>query len=487
MIRLQVANFALRDVTPGSEGPLLPPAGRLFTIVILCLSSALCVLASVSPSFADDALPVSGRLDLRGVEALDRDSVKEDPSLEGRIKLDTAGPEWRFHSWLEGGLDGSVKRPARDHSLLKNYDEVYQSNTPYLEFKELYVTRSAGDLDLRAGIQRFAWGRLDEYPPNDRLNPWDYTQFLRKPLEDRKIGVPSFSATLNEGDWTYDAVLVPVFVPYRLPLPDERWAGSSIASMIAQTLPNATITPQEPDLPGRKPGNSNAGLRMKRVGDIEWALDLFHGYDPKPVFRTTALSINPRGGAFVVDPGYVPDFHKIDVIGMDAAAVRGDLSIRAEAAYTFHRYLNIRRELWGYPAVPAPGVLPLNPIIEQKHDTLDYGIGADYRLFEDGLLTFQAQQTLTLGDVDLLYERKVETILWANLKAGFMNQKIETNLNLAYNPEHGDRMTRANAWYVFSDTWKAGVSYAAFTGPAQSLFGRFSRNDQVEGEFVFAW
>jgi hypothetical protein len=458
----------------------------LFTVLLRSTSLVFFIFLTVSPSFADEALSVSGRLDLRGVEALDRDSVREDPSLTGLVKLDATGPEWRFHSWLEGGWDGSVKRPAQDNSLFKNYDQVYQSNTPYLEFKELYVTHSSGDLDLRAGIQRFAWGRLDEYPPNDLLNPWDYTQFLRKPLEDRKIGVPSLAGTLTKEEWTYEAVWVPVFVPYRLPLPDERWAGSSITSLIAQTVPNAKILPQEPVLPERKIANSSVGLRVKRVGDIEWALNLFQGYDPKPVFRTTALSIIPQGGVIVIDPGYVPDFHKIDVIGLDAAAVRGDLSIRAETAYTFGRYLNIRRELWGYPTVPAPGIFPLNPI-EQKHDTLDYGIGADYRLFEDGLLTFQAQQTLTFGDVDLLYERKIETILWANLKAGFMNQKIETNLNTAYNPEHGDRMTKANAWYMFSDAWKAGVSYLAFTGPPLSLFGRFSRNDQVEGEIVYSW
>ncbi len=447
----------------------------------------LIISCSALPSFADDGLSLSGRLDVRGVDALDRDSVKESPSTEGRIKLDATGEAWRFHSWLEGGWDGSVKRPPRDSGLFKNYDRVYQSNSPYLEFKELYLTHSSGDLDVRAGIQRYAWGRLDEYPPNDLLNPWDYTQFLRKPLEDRKIGVPSVSAALNRSAWTYEAVWVPVFVPYRLPLPDERWAGASPAMTIAQAVPSVEIVPREPDLPDHTMGNSTVGFRVRRGGDVEWALNLFHGYDPRPVFTTTALSIIPRGETVLIDPGYVPDFHRITVVGLDAAAVRGDLSMRAEAAYTFNRYLNIRRGLWGYPTIPLPGTLPLNPIIEQKHETLDYGIGADYRLFEDWLLTVQAQQTVTFGDIELLYERRVETTLWANVKAGFMNQKLETNINAAYNPEHGDRMTKANAWYVFSDSWKAGVTYVAFTGPDQSLFGRFSRNDQVEGEILFLW
>lgn len=459
---------------------------HLFISWLKSASLLFLILFIASPSFADDSLTFSGRLDLRGVNALNSDSVMENPSLTGRVKLDTTSSAWRFHSWLEGGWDGTVKRPARDASLFKNYDQVYQSNTPYLEFKELFVTHSSNDLDVRAGIQRFTWGRLDEYPPNDLLNPWDYTQFLLKPLEDRKIGTPSVSATLNRGDLTYDAVWVPVFVPYRLPMPDERWAGSSLASMLAQYIPNARIVPQQPDLPDHTIENSNIGLRIKRSGEIEWSLNFFHGYDPRPVFKTTAFTILPQGGAVIVDPGYVPDFHRISVIGMDAAAVRGDLSLRAEAAYSFNRYLNIRRELWGYPAIPLPGIYPLNPV-EQKHDTLDYGIGADYRTFEDGLLTMQAQQTIIFGNVDELFERKVETILWVNLKIGWLNQKVETNLNLAYNPEHGDTMAKANVWYVFTDSWKAGVTAIELSGPSQSIFGRYARNDQVEGELIYSW
>lgn len=439
------------------------------------------------PSFAEEPVSFSGSFNLRGVDALERDSVREEPSSTGKMRFDTTNQAWRFHSWLEGGWDGAARKPEQDHALFKSYDSVYQSNTPFLEFKELYVTHSSGNIDLRAGIQRFAWGRLDEYPPNDLFNPWDYTQFLIKPLEDRKIGVPAVAATLSAKDWTYETVWVPVLVPYRLPMPDERWAGTSIAATIAQNVPNGQIVPQEPDLPDRAIENSSVGLRIKRTGDIEWAINLFHGYDPRPVFKTTALSIIPQATGVNIDPGYVPDFHKISVIGMDAAAVRGDLSLRAEVAYTQDRYLNIRRELWGYPSVPSLGINPLNNSIEQKHTTLDYGLGADYRMFEDGLLTVQAQQTTIFGNTDQLYENKTETLLWANIKIGWMNQKIETNLNVAYNPEHGDNMAKANVWYVFSDSWKAGVTGITLEGPAQSIFGRYARNDEVEAELAYSW
>ena len=452
----------------------------------LCLACILLAAKSfTAPCLAGDYLSVSGRLDLRGVVALDGDSEEEYPSLIGRLKIDTPPSKWRFHSWLEGGWDGTVKLPARDNALLKKFDEVYQSNTPFLEFKELYVGYAANDLELRAGIQRFAWGRLDAYPINDLLNPWDYTRFILRPLEDRKIGVPSLSANLYKGDWSLEAVWVPVLVPYRLPLPDERWFGRSILSEFSRAA-DAKTEPGEPYLPPRILENSAVGLRVQRAGDIEWALNLFHGFDPRPVFKTTALAITPQSGKIRIDPGFVPDFHKITSIGVDAAAIAGDWSLRAEAAYTFDRVFNTRQELWGYPEAPVPGVFPLAPN-QHRSDTVAYGVGADYRIAEDVLLTLQAQQTVILDRPNTLYDRQFETLLWGNLKVFLMNHKVETNLNIAYNPEHGGGKGRLNLWYTFTDSWKAGITAVAFTGPSQSLFGRYADIDQVELEIRYAW
>lgn len=415
------------------------------------------------------------------MEELRAESVPEDPGLSGRIKLDVSASPWRLHSWIEGGWDGAVTRPSRDHSLLKSFNEVYQDNTPFLEVKELYLEHAGGLLDLRLGIQRFSWGRLDEYPANDLLNPWDYSQFLRRTLEDRKIGVPSLFAGVNAGDWTVQAVWVPVLVPYRLSMPDERWSLTS-----SVPAPNAEIIPAEPVLPPRRTRNGSIGLRVLHAGGIEWAVDFYHGYDPRPVFRSTSLTIVPLGGKLLIDPGYVPEFHRITSLGLDGATVLGNLSIRAEAAYSWNRVFNVRTELWGYPAAPLPGSYPLDPA-ELESDALDYGIGADYLPFEDVMLTVQAQQTVIFDRTDALYDRRVETLVWTNLRIGWMNQKIETNVAAAWNPEHGAVMSKANAYYTFSDSWKAGVTGILFDGPPQSFFGRYARNDQIEAEIITAW
>ena len=125
-----------------SKIPAMHIKSRSLSRSLLLLLLAALFLAS--PSRGDESFSSSGRLDLRGVEPLNSDTAPEDPGLTGRIKFDANTSSWKLHSWLEGGWDGTVKRPARDHSLFKNYDEVYQSNTPYLEFKELYLTHTPG-------------------------------------------------------------------------------------------------------------------------------------------------------------------------------------------------------------------------------------------------------------------------------------------------------------------------------------------------------
>ena len=187
-------------------------------------------------------------------------------------------------------------------------------------------------------------------------------------------------------------------MPYRFPLPNERWFGTSPASAFSQDT-TVAITPREPDLPSRTIENGNIGLRARHTGDIEWAINFFHGYDPKPVFKTTTFVIARKDGQTVIDPGYVPDFHKITSIGLDGAGVVGDWSIRGEAMYSINRHFNINQEFWGYPLLPLPGTYSLNSI-EVKSDALYYGIGADYRLFEDGLLTMQVQASGHRFDAD---------------------------------------------------------------------------------------
>jgi hypothetical protein len=458
----------------------------MIRIVVKYLSLLLLMaLGPAPPLCGDEGISAAGRLQLTIPYAMDHDSTREEPTLSGRLMVDAEKEAGRLHLWLEGGWDGTVRGSREDHGILKSLDEVYQDNTPYLEVKELYGERSLAAIDWRVGIQRFSWGRLDEFPVNDLFNPWDYRQFIVKSLEERKIGVPAVSASLNREEWNYQLVWAPWHVPYRLPDPDERWAVLPMAGLFPD-LAGAEVNMQEPELPARTLANGSFGLRLQRLGDIDWAINLFHGFDPRPVFATTALRVTETGSGKIIDPGLVPSFHRITSLGLDGAVVLGDWSLRGEAAATFNRGFNLRPELWGYPIHPAAGVTEL-PDIELTRDTIDYGLAGDYRLVEDVTLTLQAQQTLIIHRPGTLYDRACETILWANLRVYFLNQKLETTVNPGYNPEHGASMLRASITYVINDAWKTSLTGLVLDGPPPSLFGRYAANDQLGLELVYAW
>ncbi|MDD2467516.1 MAG: hypothetical protein PHI97_26335 [Desulfobulbus sp.] len=435
---------------------------------VVLLSSLIAGTASCFGG-TEDALAVSGQLKLSADYALDRHSARENPELAARLILDDQRTAWNLHAWIEGTWelnDGDQRGTA-----CKYFDSVYESEPRPFDAKELFAERKAVGIDWRIGVQRFSWGRLDEYPINDLFNPWDYDQFIIKPMEERKVGVPAVSAGFGGLDWSAQLVWVPWFVPYRLPSPESRWA--------------MTATDQEPDLPARTLDNGAFGVRVQWMGEIESALSFFHGYDPRPVFERTLRSVtNSNAGWNGYD--FVPTFHKITSVGMDAAIVIGPVSLRGETAWTGNRVFNIHPALWNDSDLQSYNTGGLSPI-ERECDTLDYGLAADYRPFEDGLLTIQAQQTAMLSRPDSLYERQIETLLWVNLKVDWLNQKIETHCNLAHNPEHGASMIRAGVTYVFTDSWKTNLTAVILSGPPQSLFGRYAMNDQIRLELVYQW
>ena len=132
-----------------------------------------------------------------------------------------------LRGWLGGPIEGG-------HPGLYNLVHAFQNTTPALEFREAYAELRVGRTRMRAGIQQFAWGRLDGIPPTDVLNPRDFHDPFVTEFEDQKVGVPALSMTYDAPDFSFIGqprlllAYVPVAVPSRLPLLQERWFPSSI-------------------------------------------------------------------------------------------------------------------------------------------------------------------------------------------------------------------------------------------------------------------
>jgi hypothetical protein len=121
---------------------------------------------------------------------------------------------------------------------VSNFNHAFQNLSPSLDLSAAYAELHLHSADLRAGVQSFAWGKLDGIVPTDVITPRDYHDPLLHEFEAAKVAIPAVQATAYPPDLDCLAltqlrvslVYVPLAVPARLPLPDERWFPPTVAS-----------------------------------------------------------------------------------------------------------------------------------------------------------------------------------------------------------------------------------------------------------------
>ena len=111
-----------------------------------------------------------------------------------------------------------------------SYRSVFQSVSPSVTFEEAFVNLALDAWEVRAGIQKFAWGRLDRIQAVDVLNVERFSDPFLLDEDERKIGVPAVQGSyyLPRSQWTPEEarltlVWIPQYFPYWFPLPGERW------------------------------------------------------------------------------------------------------------------------------------------------------------------------------------------------------------------------------------------------------------------------
>lgn len=520
----------LRAMDP-SEGKMGPPStsNRLpggfvrFVSVILALAS----LASCLPRFALPAGAIAefetGLLsgDLRGSIELTApirfvaSTPTEAPSALLSLKSDLKiGSSASFYGEIRGGYDGRAQSPA-NQGLLLRWDEAYPSKDRYLEIPEAHLDLYLPDLDLRAGIQKFAWGTLDQLNPTDNLSPMDLRSLFAAEASERKIGVPALRALYGSVSETVQIELVwmPILVPYRFPDPSDRWYPPLLQAPqeVVVAVPEFPLpvpltirqTNREPNLPARTFRHSEVGVRVARtLGNVDLGVSYFNGYDRRPVVRANGVVVAdfvflPPQADFTYWLDVRPDFHRMQVFGMDMAAGFGNFTIRAEAAYLKNRYMNISLKAldelvdqFRFPPLSEftvgtipDGVevsFPYSPRISFSKNVLAAGGGADYQ-WGDHLLTFQVVAEKILNDhgEDLIY-KELELYLLLATHSRFLQDTLQVETGLLHNPSEALWLLSGEATYALTDKLSAGSRLLLLEGKKRSPFGQYRSNDQIE-------
>jgi hypothetical protein len=120
-------------------------------------------------------------------------------------------PSTRWDLQASVRLDGYSQHGSRDweHATL-DYDETF-------------IRYRAENFRLTVGAQKIVWGRIDEFPPTDRLSTHDLTRYILDDLADRKRASPAIRYEHFFGEKKLDVVFLPYFREAELPGVDSVW------------------------------------------------------------------------------------------------------------------------------------------------------------------------------------------------------------------------------------------------------------------------
>ena len=273
--------------------------------------------------------PVDGHVSI-GVDHLP--NLDDTSELRARLFVERA---WTSGSWrLRGAM--------RAEGLAADRDRTRRDG--HLQVREATVAWSGRAFDVRAGIGTIVWGRLDEVQPTDVINPLDASKYLLDGRAEARLPVTHVRARWFAGEKAaVEAVWVPFFRRGRYDVLDEASSPFNLTNDATRCTPGPACPPvasfQRVE-PSRTLGGSQGGARLSATsGRVDWAIAVYSGY---PGFgRLAVIPVGVLVPAGTPPPPLPPTtvlvrerFPRFTMIGGDAETVRGDWSIRGEAALT---------------------------------------------------------------------------------------------------------------------------------------------------------
>jgi len=277
------------------------------------MAAALAALLVAVPAHAQDYDGYFSSLFLVMPDVDDREGRQ--PVVELRTRLFTEGlfnPSDRIHLRLGAYVDTLVgHRESRAASG--------GAAAAVLRPLDLYAEWRSQRFDLRAGMARITWGRLDEFQPTDVVNPIDLSRFLLEGRSEARLPVALVRARvfLPAGS-TLEAIAVPVF------------RGGEFDQLEEETSP-FRLSPaglRDRREPGVSWKNVQGGARFTTTsGRVDWGVSAWRGFESFPTYTLAPVPLDPLA---LVIPTFIETFPRFTMVAADFETVSGPWGVRGE-------------------------------------------------------------------------------------------------------------------------------------------------------------
>lgn len=322
--------------------------------------------------------------------------------------------------------------------------------------REAWIELAGARGDLRAGLGRVVWGRLDEIQPSDVINPLDTARYLFEGRSAARLPV-----ALVRGRWfasegvVIEGVLAPVF---RRATFDELDEGTSPFNLLNDlVLPAGVVSSgvvrHEPETNW---SNVSGGGRVSgTIGRVDVAAGVFRGFDGFGLLSFEPdLSQSP--GTAVVGT-LVERFPRFTMFSGDFESVTGDWAWRGEAA------VFTEKSLQGAAGTAVRG------------RAFDAGAGVDrrtgdFRIFASAILHRQWSS-------EDPFIARTDVSLVGSIERQFGRDRYLARGFAVVNPGDGSGFVRGLLVLRVRDNVAVEGSAAAFTGDGDDTLARFKTRD----------
>ena len=397
----------------------------------------------------------AGHLSLTTAEAPSRDTLE----LRGRAFIEEkADFSPHLRATASAFAEGLIRRhpdppAAESEASTVARDAIFKVHDAFLE-------STFGRLDLRVGLGRVVWGRLDEVQPTDIVNPLDVSRFFFEGRSEARLPVALVRAQVFLSDRaSIEGVYVPVFRRGRFDQLDEPTSPFRPLSGPADGIGGVCLAIGCPTLPplvvDHEPpvtfDNAQGGARLNATtGRVDWSVSAFRGFEAFPVFDLGT----PLPGAPLPVDGAHPRF---TMLGGDFETVRGEWGVRGEvAAFVDDNF-------------------QASAVRSTQGSSVDAGVGVDRRagdyrisgtvLFHHEALDEPVRQTRSSWSWVLSADRR------------FSRERYALRAFGVANTSEGSGFARVIATGELRDNLALEGSIGWFVGEGRDLIGRFADSD----------
>ncbi len=377
-----------------------------------------------------------------------------------------------------GAAEAAVK-VAVDTDAVKNHPEDI--------IEELTLRAYLGDFVLEAGKMKVVWGKGDKLHVLDNFNANDYTDFIIPDYIDRRLAEPMLRAVWNSPlGLRAEAVYTPLMTADRL-ASSGMWVPAQSAALTAKVTEvlgvqaaaalkagdaaalKAVMNKADSVVPKTDSFDyGQAGFRLTGTAGIaDWGVSYYYGHYKQP-------SVSWAGDSAL------PSLHydRLQVFGLEGAAVLGMFNLRAEAAY----YLT------GDTSGDDPWVHnnSINWIAGFDVDLPIHNVNVNVQNNGSYLLNNDKIDSVLDADYDAK-DRYTNNKLVVALTDTFLHEKLELACNVLWGIERGDVLVMPKVTYTVTPGLDVSVSGLYITGSDDSEFAAYRDNSFVQLKVAYSF